>query len=57
MWKIAEVYESEGSKDKAILETQHALALIGILHSDEKAENFKNYEEYFKKQIDRMKTA
>lgn len=57
MWKIAEVYESEGSKDKAILETQHALALIGILHRDENAEYFKNYEEYFKNQIDRMKTA
>ncbi|MBQ8783763.1 MAG: helix-turn-helix transcriptional regulator [Clostridia bacterium] len=55
MWKLAECYEEDGENQKAIEETQKALAIIEIITKEEKTENFKPYKEYFKKQIKRMK--
>ena len=55
MWKIAECYETNCESEKAVEETQKALAIIEIITKEEKTENFKPYKEYFKKQIKRMK--
>lgn len=55
LWKIAECYEADGKKEKAIEETEKALSLIDAFSSEEKIERFKNYVEFFTKQIERMK--
>lgn len=55
LWKIAECYEADGKKEKAIEETEKALALIDAFSSEEKIERFQNYAEFFAKQIERMK--
>ncbi len=56
MWKLAEFYRDEGDKAKAVEETERALKLIEAMHGEEKIERFDNYVEYFKKQIEKMKT-
>lgn len=54
MWKIAEYYRDIGETDKAISETQRALALISAMDGEEKINRFENYVEYFNKQIELM---
>lgn len=57
MWKMAECFETENKKDKAIAETQRALALISALKDEEEIEElFLNYVEFFEKQIARLKS-
>ena len=56
MWKIAECYEADGKTSEAISETRRALALIEALHEEPKIERFQSYIEYFKNQIERMKS-
>lgn len=55
MWKIAEYYEADGKPQKAIAETERALALISALQDEEKINDFLNYADFFKKQICRLK--
>ncbi|MBQ8393751.1 MAG: helix-turn-helix transcriptional regulator [Clostridia bacterium] len=51
MWKIAECYEANGETEKAIEETMVAIKMIELLGN---LECFKNYVEFFNKQIQRM---
>lgn len=55
LWKIAECYEAGGKKEKAIEETEKALAIIETITKNEKSESFKPYKDYFEKQIKRMR--
>lgn len=57
MWKIAEVFEAQGSTKQAIAETERALSLIAALDEEDKIENFSNYKSYFKQQLERMRLA
>ncbi len=52
MWKIAEYYEEAGETEKAIDETEKALQLIPILENAA----FDIYTDFFRKQIERLKT-
>lgn len=54
MWKVAECYEAEGDRNKAVKETERALGLIATMSGEEKIGRFENYVEFFNKQIDRM---
>ncbi|MBQ7120722.1 MAG: helix-turn-helix transcriptional regulator [Clostridia bacterium] len=54
MWKIAEYYRDGGETEKAIAETQRALALISAMAGEEKIDRFNSYVEYFNSQIELM---
>lgn len=54
MWKIAEYYRDGGETEKAIAETQRALALISAMAGEEKIDRFNSYVEYFNSQIKLM---
>ncbi len=51
MWKMAECFEENGDIQKAITETEKALALIAL----EDCSCFDNYKDYFTTQLKRMK--
>lgn len=51
MWKIAEYYRDKGETERAVEETRRALKLIEAMDGEEKIGRFKNYVEFFKKQI------
>lgn len=55
MWKMAEYYEENGDINKAIEETEKALAFIDVLKNEDKISNFHNYVDFFNNQIKRMK--
>lgn len=55
MWKMAECYEENGDINKAIEETEKALAFIDVLKNEYKISNFHNYVAFFNNQIKRMK--
>ncbi|MCH5317743.1 MAG: helix-turn-helix transcriptional regulator [Eubacterium sp.] len=56
MSKIAEYYEGEGEKEKAIAELERTIALISALKDEEKInELYLNYVEYFKRRINDLK--
>ena len=57
MQKIAEYYESEKQTDKAIAETERALALIAAISDEEKLQYFANYISFFERRLAGLKNA
>ena len=51
MWKMAECYEASGDTQRAISETEKALALIAL----EDCSSFDNYKDFYTAQLKRMK--
>lgn len=56
MWKLAEYYEEQGSKQSAIEETTRCLLLLDAVQGQNKAENFDTYKTFFEKQLNRLKS-
>lgn len=55
--KLAECYEADGQREKAIHETGRGIKLISALEGDPKIDLFTNYRDYFKHQIKRLQQA
>lgn len=55
-WKTAEYYEENGELDKAIEETEKALAFIDVMKNERIIVNFANYKEFFFKRLEQMKS-
>lgn len=56
IWKTAEYFDNAGEYQKAVKETERALALIEIFRDEEKINNFSNYAEFFTKALLRLKS-
>ena len=55
--KLAECYEADDQREKAIHETGRGIKLISALEGDPKIDLFTNYRDYFKHQIKRLQQA